>query len=144
MLKAWYKREHFPIRRMWWLVPRKKKYHFRIKFLHSLYCCALKFIYFEKATRFCKISTLLLSYVVPVKRKVEISQNFVALSEYMNFTTPTISQIRACFVSIESKKIKRGYTWRVTCHLIMRTNIKQEVFILNLICEVVVDITKDL
>ena len=33
-----------------------------------------------------KISTLLLSYVVPVKSKVEISQNFVAFSEYMNFT----------------------------------------------------------
>ena len=30
--------------------------------------------------------TLLLSYVVPVKSKVEISQNFVAFSEYMNFT----------------------------------------------------------
>ena len=27
----------------------------------------LKFIYSEKATKFCKISTLLLSYVVPVK-----------------------------------------------------------------------------
>ena len=38
------------------------------------------------ATKFCEISTLLLSYVVPVKRKVEISQNFVAFSEYMNFT----------------------------------------------------------
>ena len=28
----------------------------------------LKFIYSEKATKFCKISTLLLSYVMPVKR----------------------------------------------------------------------------
>ena len=45
-----------------------------------------KFIYSEKATKFCEISTLLLSYVVPVKSKVEISQNFVAFSEYMNFT----------------------------------------------------------
>ena len=45
----------------------------------------LKFIYSEKATKFCKISTLLLSYVVPVKIKVEISQNFVAFSEFMNF-----------------------------------------------------------
>ena len=33
------------------------------------------------------IFTLLLSYVVPVKSKVKISQNFVAFSEYMNFTT---------------------------------------------------------
>ena len=45
----------------------------------------LKFIYSEKATKFCEISTLLLSYVVPVKSKVDISQNFVASSEYMNF-----------------------------------------------------------
>ena len=33
-----------------------------------------------------KISILLLSYVVQVKSKMEISQNFVAFSEYMNFT----------------------------------------------------------
>ena len=45
----------------------------------------VKFIYSEKAKNFCEISTLLLSYVVPVKSKVEISQNFVAFSEYMNF-----------------------------------------------------------
>ena len=43
----------------------------------------LKFIYSEKATKFCEIFTLLLSYVVPVKSKV--SQNYVAFSEYMNF-----------------------------------------------------------
>ena len=49
------------------------------------YVMSLKFIYSEKATKFCKISTLLLSYVVPVKSKVDISQNFVAFSEYMNF-----------------------------------------------------------
>ena len=46
----------------------------------------LKFIYSEKATTFCEISTLDLSYVVTVKYTVEISQNFVAFSEYMNFT----------------------------------------------------------
>ena len=45
----------------------------------------LKFIYSEKATKFCKISTLLLSFMVTVKSKVEILQNFVAFSEYMNF-----------------------------------------------------------
>ena len=45
----------------------------------------LKFIYSEKATNFCEIFTLLLSYVVPVKSKVKISENFVAFSEYMNF-----------------------------------------------------------
>ena len=45
----------------------------------------LKFIYSEKAKKFCEIFTLLLSYVVPVKSKLKISQNFVAFSEYMNF-----------------------------------------------------------
>ena len=42
---------------------------------------SLKFIYSEKATKFCEISTLLLAYVLPVKSKVEILQNFVAFSE---------------------------------------------------------------
>ena len=46
---------------------------------------AVKFIYSEKATKFCEIFTLRLSYVVLVKSKAKISQNFVALSEYMNF-----------------------------------------------------------
>jgi hypothetical protein len=45
----------------------------------------VKFIYSEKATKLCKIFILLLSYVVPVKSKVKISQNFVAFSECMNF-----------------------------------------------------------
>ena len=45
----------------------------------------VKFIYSEKATKFCEIFTFLLSYVVPVKSKVKILQNFVAFSEYMNF-----------------------------------------------------------
>ena len=45
----------------------------------------VKFMYTEKATKFCKIFTLLLFYVVPVKGKVKISQNFVAFSElYQN------------------------------------------------------------
>ena len=45
----------------------------------------LKFIYSEKATKFFKISAVDLSYVVPVNSTVEILQNFVAFSEYMNF-----------------------------------------------------------
>ena len=47
---------------------------------------SLKFIYSEKATKFCEIFTLHLSYVMPIKSKVKVSQNFVAFSEYMNFT----------------------------------------------------------
>ena len=49
----------------------------------------LKFIYSEKATKFCEIFTLLLSNVVPVKSKVKISQNFVTFSEYMKFAVLT-------------------------------------------------------
>ena len=45
----------------------------------------VKFMYSEKVTKFCEISTVDLSYVVPVKSTVVISQNFVAFSEYMNF-----------------------------------------------------------
>ena len=46
----------------------------------------IKVIYSDKATNFCEISTVDLSYVVvTVKSMVEISQNFVAFSEYMNF-----------------------------------------------------------
>ena len=37
----------------------------------------LKFIYSEKATKFCEIFTKDLSYAVTVKSTVEISQNFV-------------------------------------------------------------------
>ena len=48
---------------------------------------SVKFIYSKKATKFGKIFTLLLSYVVPFKSKVKISQNFVDFSEYMNFTS---------------------------------------------------------
>ena len=44
-----------------------------------------KFIYSEKVTKFCEISTKGLSYVVMVKSTVEISQNDVAFSEYMDF-----------------------------------------------------------
>ena len=45
----------------------------------------VKFIYSEKATKICEISTVDLSYVVTVKSTVEISQKFVAFSEYINF-----------------------------------------------------------
>ena len=55
----------------------------------------LKFIYSEKATKFCEIST---SYVLPVKSKVEISQNFVAFSEYMNLTKNTLKLRRSLWM----------------------------------------------
>ena len=45
----------------------------------------LKFIYSEKATKYCEIFPLLLTTVHTVKSKRKILQNFVAFSEYMNF-----------------------------------------------------------
>ena len=45
----------------------------------------LKFIYSEKATKFCEIFPLLLTTVHIGKSKGKISQNFEAFSEYMNF-----------------------------------------------------------
>ena len=50
----------------------------------------LKFIYSEKAKKFCKISTLLLSVCTVDKIKVEIWQNFVHVSEYTNFKLASI------------------------------------------------------
>ena len=58
----------------------------------------VKFIYSEKATKFCEIFTLLLSYVVPVKSKVKISQNFEAFSEYINFSNFTNSSTKQLLV----------------------------------------------
>ena len=45
----------------------------------------LKFVYSEKATKFCEISTLLLTGTTKDKSKLEISKKFVAFSDYMNF-----------------------------------------------------------
>ena len=53
----------------------------------------LEFIDSEKATKFCEIFPLLLSYGVPVKSKGKISQNFVAFSEYMNFNRKNFNAI---------------------------------------------------
>ena len=58
----------------------------------------VKFIYSEKATKFCEIFLLLLTTVHTVKSKWKISQNFVAFSEYMNFNTRrACSIIEYCF-----------------------------------------------
>ena len=65
------------------LIKKKIKegsYKFVIREVHVT-SLSLKFIYSEKTTKFCKISTVDLSYVVPVKSTVEISQKFVAFSE---------------------------------------------------------------
>ena len=46
----------------------------------------VKFIYSEKTTKFWEISTLLLTGTTWDKSTVEISENCVTFSEYMNFT----------------------------------------------------------
>ena len=46
----------------------------------------LKLIYSEKATKVCEIFALLLTVCTVVKSKMKILKNFVAFSEYMNFT----------------------------------------------------------
>ena len=56
-----------------------------LRWLWSKTYFQVKFIYSEKATKFCKISIVDLPYSVMVKSTVEILQKFVAFSEYMNF-----------------------------------------------------------
>ena len=68
----------------------------------------IKFIYSEKATKFCEVSTLLLSLFTEDKSKVDISQNFVAFSEYTNFTLTFSFYIYFAFI----KQIKK---WSGKC-----------------------------
>ena len=70
----------------------------------------LKFIYSEKATKFYEISTVDLSYVVPVKSMVEISQNFVAFSEYMNFKSHHYAPIK---ISCRIKKLLTVFRFEI-------------------------------
>ena len=53
----------------------------------------VKFIYSDKAAKFCEVSTLLLTVCTVVKSKMEILQNIVAFSEYMNFTNLTTYRV---------------------------------------------------
>ena len=78
----------------------------------------LKFIYSEKATKFCKISTLLLSYVVPVKSKVEVSQNFVAFSEYINIAQQLLKWNTFLFIPRLFDILQISYTGTYICEAI--------------------------
>ena len=75
-----------------------------------------KFIYSEKATKFCDISTLLLSYVVPVKNKAKISQTFVAFSENINFIKNTYFNL---LDTIVHSKIRLEEILPYQCHSIL-------------------------
>ena len=65
------------------------------------------FIYSEMATKFSKISTNYLSYVLTVKWLMDILQNFVAFSEYINFSkayynVPTNVSTNICDINLIS------------------------------------------
>ena len=68
------------------VIPQEIRWVFCNALITKNFFQMLNFICFEKATNFCEIFTLLLTVCTVVKRKVKISQNFVAFSEYMNFT----------------------------------------------------------
>ena len=65
----------------------------------------LKFVYSEKATKFCDISTVDLSYVVTIKSMVEILQNFVAFSEYMNFNNISVPASTSVKLEMQCKQV---------------------------------------
>ena len=62
----------------------------------------INFMYSEKATKFCEISTLDLTVLHMVKSKVKISENFVAFSEYMYFTKQLNSVQPRDFMALKS------------------------------------------
>ena len=71
----------------------------------------LKFIYSEKATKFCEIFTLLLSYEVPVKSKVKILQIFLAFLECINFTKEIFGEKK---ILVRSPILMKRYcVWRI-------------------------------
>ena len=75
----------------------------------------LKFIYYEKATKCCDIFTLLLIGTAQDKSKMEISKNFVAFSEYMNFTSQYL-EIISFILSATSRFQKVGRTLSIARH----------------------------
>ena len=73
------------------------RYTFRLFFL-----VYLKFIYSEKATKFCEFFTLLLTVCTVLKSKVKISQNLVTFSKYMKFTSLWIQILVTSFLVFSS------------------------------------------
>ena len=77
----------------------------RLSFVPSV--TVVKFIYSEKATKFCEIFSLLLTTVHTVKSKLKISQNFVAFSKYVNFNITGLNDLNSLF---GLKKSRAAYT----------------------------------
>ena len=88
----------------------------------------LKFIYSEKVTKFCEIFSLLLSYLVPVKSKVKISQNFLAFLECMNFIN--VSKANLAFILARCWFLSSA-TWKIQGSIIelqkSRNSLKREI-----------------
>ena len=91
----------------------------------------LKFIYSEKATKFCEISTVDLSNVVPVKSTVEISQNVVAFSEYMNFNNMSTICLFLLFSTKKHKEAGKCFLQNVTIPAIFCVFTQCILFFLN-------------
>ena len=75
----------------------------------------VKFIYSEKATKFCEIFSLILTTAYTVKSKGKISQNLVAFSEYINFKYFIV--VRWNFRSVRLWLLRdSGQYWPSVCH----------------------------
>ena len=87
---------------------------------------SLKFIYSEKATKFCEISIEDLTITTYDKSTVEISQKFVAFSEYMNFTLRQSSYAFACreFSKLYLTRFLK-IIWRVNFRVLMKSSGKK-------------------
>ena len=83
----------------------------------------IKFIYSEKATIFLEISPLLLFTVHTDNSKGEISQNFGAFSEYMNFTNLFLFLLSSYIYGTRISKVYLDIAvYLQWCHLISQAN----------------------
>ena len=73
---------------------------------------------FWEGHNLCEISTLLWSYVVLVKSKVEILQNFVSFSEYMNFTQNKQINEKTTQKDDEPTQNECTHTWLKSCRTV--------------------------
>ena len=67
-----------------WLIPNLIKKSWTVSSNDAL---KRSYTYSEKTSKFCEIFTLLFTGTTKDKSKVNILQNFVAFSEYMNFSS---------------------------------------------------------
>ena len=67
----------------------------------------LKLVHHEKAKKFCEIFPWLLSTANTDKSKGKILQNFVAFSEYMNFTQKYVHD-QSCWIHLFSLDLDGG------------------------------------